>query len=133
MAAIDSEPPRIDRMQLAAHLCDPVAIVELADREIGGAVDRRQQGQTCQIRGLVEVSADFPPARSVLDFEDTDTRGRGVQQLHRVAKRLGRRMAFECCQGSIGCHVGAPRAARTPYRMVRRCGKAPQVPPRGCT
>ena len=104
MAAIDKEPPRLDRMQRTAHMRDPVGFGQFRDHEglraMGGGQDRQRD----LVRAFREIGADFPHPGSVLDLEDADARGGRIDLFQGRAQRLGRRLSGQDGEGGDRGH-----------------------------
>ena len=134
MAAIDEEPPGLDRREFPAHLRHPVGLGQFRDHEGLGAMGRRQQRQRDPVGRRLEIAADLPQGRAVLQLEHADARGRRVHLLHGEAQSLGGVLARKGGQRGPACHLGLrlrPRPAIPQGRAKRKPRPAapPGVPP----
>ena len=130
MAAVDIEPPRLDRRQLTAHLGDPVLVRHFGNHERLRIMCSREKFESRNIRRRTEIGAHLPGAGAVLDLEGSDPGGFGVQHFKGLGERLGPGLAGERGQGGVGCHLGSigiirrlwARGARTGFRSPARGG-----------
>ena len=93
VAAVDHEPPGLDRRQLGAHLRHPVAVVDALDREVRRAVHLGEQRQPGRVGRPVEQPAGVPAPRPVVVVVHLARQRRRRQPVERVAQRDRRGLA----------------------------------------
>ena len=89
VTAINKEPPRLDRHQLALDLGHPIGVRQFRDRERFRAKGRCQNRQPGVIRRLGEIAANFPKARAVFHLKRAHTGRLRVKALEGCAQLFG--------------------------------------------
>ncbi len=104
MASVDEEAPRLDRLELALHMRDPVGIGHLRDDEGSRAVGHGHERQGDLVRRFLKIGADLVLARTILDLEDADACRLRFQVLERLGEGLGGVAGGKRGQGGIDGH-----------------------------
>ena len=108
MAAVDKEPPGLDRLKLALYMGDPIGFRHFRHDKRLGAINCRHQRKLCIVRLCFEINANLVTPRSVLYLEHANSNGFGQEALHRFGQSIGRVLEIQSGQGGVGRHCQPP-------------------------